>query len=98
MDTTLICNYSLESCGIILYSGVDKFVFQFYPVCNFGKLINFGLGSVLVVPVDEQGCLSLFYFFGLRVIVYLCCCLSTGTPRNTPFPLFDISDFGRENN
>ena len=21
-------------------------VFQFYPVCNFGKFINFGLGSV----------------------------------------------------
>ena len=23
------------------------FVFQFYPVCNFGKCINFGLGTVM---------------------------------------------------
>ena len=22
------------------------FVFQFYPVCNFEKIINFGLGTV----------------------------------------------------
>ena len=28
------------------YFTVMLFVFQFYPVCNFGKFINFGLGTV----------------------------------------------------
>ena len=25
---------------------MEQFVFQFYPVCNFEKFINFGLGAV----------------------------------------------------
>ena len=29
-----------------LYFSVVLFVVQFYPVCDFGKLINFGLGTV----------------------------------------------------
>ena len=28
------------------YFTVVQFVFQFYPVCNFGKFMNFGLGTV----------------------------------------------------
>ena len=28
------------------YFTVVLFVFQFYPVCNVGKFINFGLGTV----------------------------------------------------
>ena len=28
------------------YLTVVLFVVQFYPVCNFGKCINFGLGTV----------------------------------------------------
>ena len=34
---------AVEQC---LYFNVVLVVFQFYPVCNFGKLINFGLGTV----------------------------------------------------
>ena len=30
------------------------FVFQFYPVCNFGKCINFGLGTVSSEMVKES--------------------------------------------
>ena len=50
MDKTLTCNHSLESCGAVLYCGVVC-SFKFYPVCNFGKFINFGLGSVSEVKV-----------------------------------------------
>ena len=32
-------------CDHSLYSTVVLFVFQFYPVRNFGKCINFGLGA-----------------------------------------------------
>ena len=28
------------------YFTVVLFVFQFYPVCNFGKVISFGFGTV----------------------------------------------------
>ena len=40
------------------------YVFQFYPVCNFGNFINFGLGTVrservkLEVPGDKCRCNS----------------------------------------
>ena len=43
MNRTFKCNHSLESRGAVLYSGA---VFQCYPVCNFGKFINFGYGTV----------------------------------------------------
>ena len=33
MGTTIKCDHSLESCIAVLSA-----VFQFYPVCNFGKL------------------------------------------------------------
>ena len=32
------------------------FVFQFYQVCNFGKFINFGIGTVRSERVEEQFC------------------------------------------
>ena len=35
MDRTLKCDHSLQRCWAVLY-----------PVCNFGKFINFGLGTV----------------------------------------------------
>ena len=40
MDRTLKCDHPLESSTVVL------FVFQFYPVCNFGKFMSFGLGTV----------------------------------------------------
>ena len=43
MDRTLKCDHSLGSCRAVLYCGA---VFRFYPVCNFGKRISFGLGTV----------------------------------------------------
>ena len=33
------------------YFTVVLFAFKFYPVCNFGKFINFGLGTVRVERV-----------------------------------------------
>ena len=30
------------------------FVFQFYPVCNFGKFVNFGLGTVRIERVKHN--------------------------------------------
>ena len=39
MNRTLKCDHSLESCWAVLYC----LFFQFYPVCNFEKIINFGL-------------------------------------------------------
>ena len=32
--------------AVVVNFTVVVFVFQFYPVCNFGKLFNFGLGTV----------------------------------------------------
>ena len=29
-------------------------VFQFYPVCNFGKFTNFGLGTLRSERVEEM--------------------------------------------
>ena len=40
-----MCGNSLESCWTVYFS-VVLFVLQFYLVCNFGKFINFGLGTV----------------------------------------------------
>ena len=40
----------MESCRAVLYCGAVC-SFKFYPVCNFGKFINFGLGSVSEVKV-----------------------------------------------
>ena len=45
VDRTLKCDHSLESCWAVLYCGA-VFGFQFCPVCNFWKFVNFGFGSV----------------------------------------------------
>ena len=37
------------------YFTVMLFGFQFYPFCNFGKFINFGLGTVRSERVKEFG-------------------------------------------
>ena len=43
MDRTLKCdNIPWKSVG--QYFTMVLFIFQFYPVCNLGKFINFGLG------------------------------------------------------
>ena len=36
------------------YSTVVLFVFQFYPLCNFGKFISFGLGTVRRERVKKE--------------------------------------------
>ena len=43
MKRTLKCDHLLESFE--QYFTVLLYVFQFYPVCNFGKFINFGLST-----------------------------------------------------
>ena len=45
MDRTLECDHSLVKAVEQCFSMV-LFVFQVYPVCNFGKFISFGLGTV----------------------------------------------------
>ena len=52
MDKALRCDYSMEA--VEQYSTVVLFVFRFYPVCKFGKFINFGPGTVR----SERGKLS----------------------------------------
>ena len=37
------------------YFPVELFVFQFYPVCNVRKFINFGLGTVRREKVKKEG-------------------------------------------
>ena len=54
MDRTLKCDHSLESCRAALYCGTVVFVFQFYPVCSFGKFINFALGTVRSERVNTR--------------------------------------------
>ena len=49
------------------YFTVVLFVFQFYPVCNFGKFIRFGLGIVRSERVNGSVCC-----FGNRYSVYSC--------------------------
>ena len=44
MDKTLKCDHSLE-LAVEQYFTVVLFVSQFYPVCNFPKFNNFGLGT-----------------------------------------------------
>ena len=39
MDRTLRCDHSLDFTVVL-------FVFQFYPVCNFGQFIKLELGTV----------------------------------------------------
>ena len=39
-DRTLMCDHWK---AVEQYFTLVVFVFQFYPVCNFGKVINFGL-------------------------------------------------------
>ena len=36
------------------YFSLVLFVFQFHPVCNFGKFISFGLGAVRSERVKEM--------------------------------------------
>ena len=45
MDRTLKCDHSLESFGFEQYFTVELFVFQFYPLFNFRKFIDLGLGT-----------------------------------------------------
>ena len=50
MDRTLRCDLhsnSLESHRAVLYSSAVRYL-QFYPFCNFGKFIKFGLGNYVV--------------------------------------------------
>ena len=51
MDRILKGDHSLESCWAVLI--VVLFVFQFYPVCNFGKVVNFGLDTVGIESVNS---------------------------------------------
>ena len=51
MNRTLKCDHSLS---VEQYFTVVLFVFQFYPVCTFGKFINFGLGTVRSERVEFQ--------------------------------------------
>ena len=44
VDRTLKCDHSLKA--VEQYFTMVLFIFQFYPVCNFGQVINFGLGTV----------------------------------------------------
>ena len=50
-DLTLTRDHSVEIMG--QHFTVVPFVFQFYPVCNFGKFINFGLGTVRRERVNQ---------------------------------------------
>ena len=51
MDRTLKCDHSLESCSAVLYC--------LYPVCNFGKFINFGIDTVRSERVNSDNEISL---------------------------------------
>ena len=51
------------------YLTVVLFVFQFYPVCNFGKRLNFGLGTV---KSEENLCLH-----SIKKIMSVGHCLNT---------------------
>ena len=46
MDRTLKCDHFWHRKAVKQYLTVALFVFQFYTVCNFGKFISFGLGTV----------------------------------------------------
>ena len=59
MDRTK--NVTIHWKAVAQYFTVVLFVFQFYPVCNFTKLINFGPGTVRSERVS---------FFGRLVYVY----------------------------
>ena len=52
MDRALKCDHSWESSTL---HSVVLFVFQFYPVCNFGRFISFGLGTVISERVELRG-------------------------------------------
>ena len=45
---------TIHSKAVEKYFSEVLFVFQFYPVCNFGKFINFGLGTVRSERVKQQ--------------------------------------------
>ena len=66
VDRTLKCNYSLARFE--QYSTVELFILQFSPVCNFGKYINFGIGTVGTERVNRS---ALIYVSTLRTVA--CC-------------------------
>ena len=45
---------SLESFCAVFYCGAVCLFFQSYPVCNFGKFVNFGLGTVRSARVNSS--------------------------------------------
>ena len=45
---------ALQYYHVEQYFTVVLFVFQFYPVCNFGKFISFGLGTIRSERVKQQ--------------------------------------------
>ena len=64
VDRTLKCHHSLESCWAVLF-------LKFYPVCNCGKFINFGLGAVTSKRVKNINNV----FMCVCVYVWMCVCL-----------------------
>ena len=51
MDRTL---KTINWKAVEQYFTVVLFVFQFSPVCNFGKVINFGRGTITSVTVKQE--------------------------------------------
>ena len=45
---------TIHSRAVEQYFTVVLFVFQFYPVCDFEKLISFGLGTVRSERVNRR--------------------------------------------
>ena len=68
MDRALKCDHSLEAAAVERYFTVVLFLFQFYPACNFGKVINFyRLGTVKSETVNTSPT-SLVFIFDLFLL------------------------------
>ena len=70
------------------YFTVVLFVFQFYPVCNFGGFINFGLGTVRSERVKTNDVIS------SKILVFVPSCPQSNTYESFHKELF-VSKFER---
>ena len=69
MDRTLKSYHSLKSCE--LFCTLELFIFQFYPVCNFGKFVRDTIGSERInIHFHHLGFIALSHMIFHNLIIF----------------------------